>query len=271
MTNSIVSAKEDSRKAEKECGDWIIDNNLDDITKFSERLHNGQFILIHCNIIDEDLNGSYTYTAMSPDELNSLNNESIRETGRSLIGCNTNLLMEYVNACEKGCKIPILIKWSYSSELVEISEDYILHQPLTRLTSIKKPFEWAPEPVKKPSTKKPSTKPLEKDLESELLNWMHSRGIQSDSQIQTSKHRMDLWIPGKCFLELKKGKVSGDDVCQAIDYCAEYKLPVVLVGNHIGDMASRGIEAFNKAVDGDLIAFVQWSAIRTYLKGLMSL
>jgi hypothetical protein len=81
---------------------------------------------------------------------------------------------------------------------------------------------------------------------------------------------MDLWIPGRCFLELKKGKVTGDDICQAIDYCAEYQKPVILVGNHINEMASRGIEAFNKAVDAEMLTFVQWSAIRTYLKGLFS-
>jgi hypothetical protein len=39
---------------------------------------------------------------------------------------------------------------------------------------------------------------------------------------------------------------------------------------HIGSMASRGIEAFNKAVEADMLVFVQWSTVKTYLKGLFS-
>lgn len=167
--------------------------------------------------------------------------------------------------------VPVLMHWDYSTSILdEVHPDDIENLPVSVVFSIAKPFDWAPEPTKKPVPRKPA-KPLEKDLEADLLKWLHDRGIPADNQIATSKHRMDLWVPGKCFLELKKGKVGGDDVCQAIDYCAEYKLPVVLVGNHIGEMASRGIEAFNKAVGSDMVSFIQWSAVKTYLKGLLSL
>jgi hypothetical protein len=134
---------------------------------------------------------------------------------------------------------------------------------------IEKPFTWGKEDKKSPSPK--IVKPKEKDLEKELLDWLFSYGIQADSQVKTSKHRTDIWIPSKCFLELKRDKVTGDDVCQAIDYCVEYKMPIIIVGNNITEMACRGITAFNKAVDADLICFVQWSAIKVYLKGMFGL
>lgn len=134
---------------------------------------------------------------------------------------------------------------------------------------IEKPFTWS-EKQKTQKRPKPS-KPKEKDLEKELLDWLFSYGIQADNQVKTSKHRTDIWIPSKCFLELKRDKITGDDVCQAIDYCAEHKMPIVIVGNSITDMACRGISAFNKAVNADLICFVQWSAIKVYLKGMLNL
>lgn len=134
---------------------------------------------------------------------------------------------------------------------------------------IEKPFFWSKE-QKTPVRPKPN-KPKEKDLEKELLEWLFSYGIEADNQVTTSKHRTDIWIPSKCFLELKRDKVTGDDICQAIDYCVDHKMPIVVVGNSITNMASRGITAFNKAVNADLICFVQWSAIKVYLKGLLGL
>lgn len=137
------------------------------------------------------------------------------------------------------------------------------------LDLIEKPFNWGAE-TQKIAKPKPS-KPKEQDLERELLEWLFSHGIQADNQVTSSNHRTDIWIPSKCFLELKRDKVTGDDICQAIDYCASHKMPIVVVGNSITSMASRGITAFNKAVDADLICFVQWSAIKVYLKGLLGL
>jgi hypothetical protein len=137
------------------------------------------------------------------------------------------------------------------------------------LDLIEKPFNWGVE-IQKTAKPKPS-KPKEQDLERELLEWLFSHGIQADNQVTSSNHRTDIWIPSKCFLELKRDKVTGDDICQAIDYCVSHKMPIVVVGNNITNMASRGITAFNKAIDADLICFVQWSAIKVYLKGLLGL
>lgn len=171
-------------------------------------------------------------------------------------------------------EFPVFCRWEWSEEMVEYHGFHIGCQPMWTIQTVKKPFSWE-SPFGKTTgvsaRPKKSPQKTEKELEHELLSWLHSLGVQADNQVSTSKHRMDLWIPGYCFLELKKTKVSGDDVCQAIDYCAEYKKPVILVGNHISEMASRGIEAFNKAVGSEMIVFISWSGIRTYLRGLLNL
>ena len=166
------------------------------------------------------------------------------------------------------------IKKSYS-DLIPVL--FIFKEPKESLSSylsfgldlIEKPFSWGEE--KEKSVKVKPNKPKEQELEKELLEWLFSYGIQVDNQVITSKHRTDIWIPSKCFIELKRDKVTGDDICQAIEYCVEHKMPIIVVGNNITNMASRGITAFNKAVDVDLICFVQWSAIKVYLKGLLGL
>lgn len=76
-------------------------------------------------------------------------------------------------------------------------------------------------------------------------------------------------ITCKAMLELKQGRVSGEDVCQAIDYAATYQMPIVLVGTGLSSAASRGIDAFNRAMGKDLIIFVTWGGVRPYLNGLL--
>lgn len=165
-------------------------------------------------------------------------------------------------------KTPVFCQWAWSEEAIEIEGDEFHRQPISHLGEIPRPFTWGAK-KQKPAAKKVVV--LEKTLEQSLLAWLNSHGVKADNQITAGRHRMDLWIPGECFLELKKGKVSGDDVCQAIDYCAARQKPVILVGDHISSMASRGAEAFNKAVKGEMIIFITWSGIKTYLKGLLSL
>ena len=167
---------------------------------------------------------------------------------------------------------PVFCLWIWSELAIESEGDKMSRQPRHHIGSIATPFRWA-DPSTKEVKPKPAKKTVvsEKALEEALLEWLHSHGLKADNQISSGRQRMDLWIPGHCFLELKKAKVSGDDVCQAIDYCVERQKPVILVGNHISEMASRGIEAFNKAVKSEMIVFISWSGIRTYLKGLLSL
>ena len=266
---TIVTTHSERRNSnEVSCGKYVLAACEKAIITFAETAAKSELIFIEITIVDADGGFNARIRNTSIEKLQEFDLEVRKDLGAGIFSSIRLITtqVQIVQASENY--IPVVIRWYYENEFLSNSD--MQYQPVNCVSFVPKPFAWAPEPEKKAVPKKPS-KPLEKDLEAELLLWMHSKGIQSDSQIQTSKHRMDLWIPGKCFLELKKGKVNGDDVCQAIDYCAEYKLPIVLVGNHIGDMASRGIEAFNKAVDGDMIAFVQWSAVRIYLKGLMNL
>lgn len=106
-------------------------------------------------------------------------------------------------------------------------------------------------------------------LEEELALWLTANNIQVERQVSTQKHRLDLWIPGKLMLELKAAKVTGEDVCQAIDYYATYQKPIVLVGQTIHPMASRGIQAANKLIGSDEISFVTWGAVKPYVKGMV--
>ena len=109
----------------------------------------------------------------------------------------------------------------------------------------------------------------EENMEESLCLWLASQGIEAERQVSTNqKHRIDVWIPGVTMLELKAQKVTGDDVCQAIDYYNAYRMPITLVGGGLTDSASRGIMAFNKIVPGDMIVFVSWGAAKRYLSDL---
>lgn len=113
---------------------------------------------------------------------------------------------------------------------------------------------------------------IEQELELELSNWLQIHGVEVERQVATkSHHRLDLWIPGRMMLELKASKVTGDDVCQAIDYYATYQRPIVLIGKGLSTAASRGIEGFTKEIVQDALVFVTWSAAKTYLKGALNI
>lgn len=118
---------------------------------------------------------------------------------------------------------------------------------------------------KKPKNQK------ERLLEDELQLWLVANGIFVERQVATKNHhRIDLWIPGKLMLELKAGKVNGEDVCQAVSYYTAYRKPIVLVGESIHPMAIRGIESINALVGSDQISFVTWGAIKPYIKGVIT-
>jgi hypothetical protein len=262
------------RKQESSISEWLIEKAFEDLSEMALGIQENQILLILAawQGAESDETRSTVYKVrLGITDVDILKSVDLGQDPGFKAFDSIDLIVKLVNIVPRSQRVPVLIRWEWDEQAMDILDidQQIAYLPIEHVSSIPIPFQWAPEPVKPTPSKSKVVKPLEKDLESDLLKWLHMRGIQADNQIKTSKHRMDLWIPGKCFLELKTGKVSGDDVCQAIDYCAEYKLPVVLVGNHIGEMASRGVEAFNKAVEGDLIAFVQWSAVKTYLKGLL--
>ena len=132
--------------------------------------------------------------------------------------------------------------------------------------------EVATEKTKR-EAKRAKSKPKQKErqLEDELYDWLRLKGVPAERQVSTKKHRLDLWIPGKIMLELKAGRVTGDDVCQAIDYQSTYDKPILLVGKGLSTAASRGVEGFNKATGNDLLQFVTWSTVKTYLRGVLGL
>jgi hypothetical protein len=121
------------------------------------------------------------------------------------------------------------------------------------------------------SRQKNTNQPSERELETELLSWLEINGIETERQVTTkNNHRLDLWIPGQIILELKKSKVTGDDICQAIDYYATYSRSIVIVGKGMSDAASRGIEAFNKAMKDDCLVFITWATVKPYLKAILT-
>ena len=112
----------------------------------------------------------------------------------------------------------------------------------------------------------------EQELELELFNWLQIHGVEVERQVSTkNNHRLDLWIPGRMMLELKARIVTGDDVCQAIDYYATYQRPIILVGKGLSTAASRGMEGFTRETIQDALVFVTWSAVKTYLKGALNI
>lgn len=122
------------------------------------------------------------------------------------------------------------------------------------------------------TVKKKPTKQLERKLELDLYNWLRLHGVEVERQVKTStKHRLDLWIPGNIMLELKAGKVNAEDLCQAIDYQSTYGMPILLVGSGMTTGASRGMAGFNAATGDDNLRFVTWNVVKTYLKGLLGL
>lgn len=111
-------------------------------------------------------------------------------------------------------------------------------------------------------------KPLEQEKEDELYDWLRLRGVDVERQVKTSsKQFIDLWIPGKMMIEVKRGSISANDVCQCIDYASEYKLPIVLIGEKITGAASRGLKGFNKLCPKQKICFVSWDTAYDYLRG----
>ncbi|MEM8610436.1 MAG: hypothetical protein AAGF93_00345 [Cyanobacteria bacterium P01_H01_bin.105] len=114
------------------------------------------------------------------------------------------------------------------------------------------------------------SKKLERDLEAELLYWLDQQGIIAEQQVASRGKRTDVWIPGECFLELKRGKVTGDDVCQATKYYTLYSRQIILVGETLSLRAGEGISAINKITRKNALAFVTWSGIKTYLKARLA-
>lgn len=122
------------------------------------------------------------------------------------------------------------------------------------------------------SKSKKDTVISEQNREDDLYDWLRLNGVDAERQIQTtSKHCIDLWIPNKLMIELKKSAVSGNDICQCIEYASEYKLPIILIGDKLTTAASRGMKGFNKLCPEHKITFISWDSAKDYLRGVLRL
>jgi hypothetical protein len=135
---------------------------------------------------------------------------------------------------------------------------------------IEKPTTTKPAPAEE--FKRPRRNQPEQKLEQDLYLWLIASGIDVERQTSTAnKHRLDLWIPGVLMMELKAGKVTGDDICQAIDYWSAYERPLLMVGSGLTNAASRGLAGFNKSVGGAPIVFVTWGGAKPYLASVLKI
>lgn len=116
--------------------------------------------------------------------------------------------------------------------------------------------------------KRAPRKTLELDFESRIEAFLQVNEIHVERQVSTNQKRVDLWIPDQLMIEVKSGKVTGDDACQAIDYLATFERDVLLVGTGMSSAASRGIEAANKISKEAKILFVTQEACFGYLKSV---
>lgn len=124
------------------------------------------------------------------------------------------------------------------------------------------------ESSRKQATEKKQQIPLEKVKEDELYDWLRLHGVNIERQVKTSsKQFVDLWVPGKMMIEIKRGNVTANDVCQCIDYAAEYRLPIILIGEKITGNASRGLAGFNKLCKKQKIFYVSWDVAYDFLRG----
>jgi hypothetical protein len=179
-----------------------------------------------------------------------------------------------------NCYAPVLVR----SELVEpgigLSEQFrrlqetesVESKELIHAEKLRRQEEAGPRDVvaRLPVARKtqPRKKKLEIHLEAELLEWMDREGIEAEQQVGACGKRTDIWMPGICFLELKRGQVNGDDVCQAAKYYQLFSKPVVLIGEKLTYRAGEGIAAINTIAGVDALCFITWSGARTYITAL---
>lgn len=109
------------------------------------------------------------------------------------------------------------------------------------------------------------------EVEQDLIQWIKSHAVSCESQVSVQHGRVDIWIPDVCVIELKKNTVTAKDVCQVINYYAETKREILLVGKSASKDVVLTIENFNSLVGSDVLAFVSLSTIKVYLRGLLGI
>ena len=114
-------------------------------------------------------------------------------------------------------------------------------------------------------------KKKEQNLELSLFTWLRTSGVEAERQVKTPKHRLDIWIPGKLMIELKSGKITANDICQAINYYSTYEKRILLIGKGLTNEASRGLEGLSKIIGDENIMFVSWGGSKPLLKSILNI
>lgn len=136
-------------------------------------------------------------------------------------------------------------------------------------------FSAIPQPVinldlyPKIDKKQKKVKVKESFLEENLVKWLSDNGVECFRQTQVQKGRTDIWIPGACFLELKRGKITSKDFCQALRYNTSTDRKIVLVGSDVEKDVVATLESYNDLTGVQSISFVSWSSVNVYLRGLL--
>jgi hypothetical protein len=124
-------------------------------------------------------------------------------------------------------------------------------------------------PIK--ARKKSTPVQSEADMEKELRNWLIGNGFAVEQQVASFGVRYDLWLPNRAFVELKRSRITGNDICQVIGYLSKTDLLFILVGQSIGVQQSQAIESINQLLGDARIVFVQWSCAKDILPSLLTM
>jgi hypothetical protein len=192
----------------------------------------------------------------------------------------TNTILDHIILCECNDFIPIFsvhaptsfphgVNLVYKNKSNETREVYVNAPPFSMIATGVDPslFEEVKERGLKRDSANKGKKALEKVREDDLYDWLRIQGIDVERQVKTSNNQyVDLWIPGKMIIEIKRAAVSGNDVCQCIDYASEYSLPILIIGEKITGSASRGLAAFNRLCTDRKILFISWDIAYDYLQ-----
>lgn len=120
----------------------------------------------------------------------------------------------------------------------------------------------------KTQIKKDAHRKEEALLEASVLEFFKQLGVAVESQLIAGQHRLDIVVPGELIIELKAGKITANDMCQALDYLASYPYDVLLVGTGLTSEATRGMEAINRIAQTNKILFVSRNASFKYLNAI---
>jgi hypothetical protein len=215
----------------------VWENNLPDIlAEINEASHQVPYVILHCD-------GDHLFECVVVDSSNIANDNTLKNILK-LAECDFIMVIFYFHSKTE----PIKVHTKAITNLV--------------LQANK------PKPI---ATHRKKQKDLETKKELDLYLYLLSRGINVERQVKTSSnHVIDLWIPGQLMIEVKRSTVSGNDICQCIEYASEYNIPILLVGEKISGSASRGLKGFNSLCPDRKIFYTTWDTVHDFIRGYLA-